>query len=250
MKLRNSFATVLAAAAGVMGMAAAPAMATAPATTHVATTVAKKTPQLTTTFSSTALGYGKWLKVTVHLGPTATNRTVSVHVLNWGTRQSFVAETGKVDKAGNFTFNWWDAQTRTWWASFSGDASDNAVTTKGVAVHVGSLTSGSFSHYYATKSWNGHSVKEFHASSVPLLQGTVTPNKSGQNISVDAQYYNGRSWVSNGAKSFALSSGSAFGIEFEPSWPKGFEYRTAVSYGGDLSNGGSSTGWEYWTVTN
>ena len=250
MKLRNTFATVLAAAAGVMGMAVAPAMAAAPATTQAATTVTLKTPQLTTTFSSTNLSYGQTLKGTVHLGPTATNRTVTVYAENWSTGAVFVAATGKVNSAGNFTFTFWESQTRTWWAVFSGDASDNKVVTKGVGVHVNGKVSASLAGYYKTSTWAGHTLRTFHKTANIVFNGQALPDNG--KASIDIQVHNSKNgqWIDSGSTPFNLGSDGKFSLNAGKDTSTGLVFRVIITDPGTKGNGAGYSNWLYLTSTN
>ena len=240
MKLRTTFATVLAAAAGVMGMAAAPA------TTHSA--VVKKTPTLSTAFSATTLGYGQTLHGTVHLGPTATNRTVTVYAKNWGNGATYVAATGKVNSAGNFTFAYWESQTRTWWASFGGDAADNAVTTAGVAVHVNSSASASLAGYYKTTTWHGQALRTFHKNANIYINGQVLPDNGTAQI--DIQYYYNGQWTDGGRSSVKLAAGGRLAVNTGTDTSVGDVFRVIVINPGTTANGTGYSNWLYLSSTN
>ena len=258
MKLRSTFGTVLAAAAGVLGMAAGPATAAtvspslplAAAHTAGANTTAPKAPALTTAFSATSVGYGTWVTVTVHLGATATNRNVTLYARNWGNGATFVAGSGTVNSAGNLVVRYWDAQTRTFWANFSGDASDAAVNTAGVAVHVASAVSAANVQAYGHAPWAGNSVALYHKGATAYLDAKVTPNEANQDVTVNVQVYYQNKWVeANTPQKFALDANSELGVKFT-NWTSGYVFRTQVSYAGNLANGASSSAWQYWTLKN
>ncbi|MEY9967590.1 hypothetical protein ABIA33_005663 [Streptacidiphilus sp. MAP12-16] len=252
MKFRTSLGTALAAAAGVLALTAGPALAATPVA-HSASVSASASTRIATHLSISAsarwISPGQTITLTAHLDRHGYNRTVTIFGQDWAGGARYVVARGNVDRWGNLSVPVRSYQNHTFWAQFDGGTAYAPSVATGVGVHVGSSTSGSFSGYYSTYSWAGHSVARVHANVAPVLQGTVYPNKAGENISMTVQvYYKGQWIAANQTHYFQLGSSSQYKVNF-PNWPKGWVFRSAAGFGGDARNGSSSTGWHYWTVT-
>ena len=256
MKLRTTIGTAVAAAAGVIAMTAAPALAATNASTVTAGTAARQTPHLTVAVNKSSVVTGHWVTVTTHLGWTATNRAVVVYAQNWATGAVKEVGSGKVNKQGNLSLSFDAVENSSIWARFAGDTKDNAVNSARVAVHASSVSVSALVGYYASTSWNGHTVREVHKAALAksfAFVAHVYPNKSGEHATALWQKWEGSRWVNaTDPTAVTLNANSSWdtGFGFTGGTPLNQKFRVTSVYGGDRGNSGSTAPWQYWDVTN
>ena len=91
-------------------------------------TVARKEPSLSVTPSPRTASRGQAVEITVHLGPTYTDRTVTVYVRPSGSKQRIRLASGTVKRAGKLTVRWVATRTAVLSAVFAGDSQYQART--------------------------------------------------------------------------------------------------------------------------
>ncbi|MHA6761176.1 hypothetical protein [Streptacidiphilus sp. PAMC 29251] len=254
MKLRISIGTAVAAAASVLALTAGSAVAATPVA-HTAVTASTKAAarvatHLTLKTSTANAKAGTWITLTAHLDKHGTNRTVVVYGQAWGKGDKpFVVGKGAVDKHGNLTIKYHSYQNHTFWATFSGGATYAASHSSQHIVRATAAVSAKLSGYYSSYTWAGHSVHKFHAKTAPVVRGTVSPSKAGQNFTMYVQvFYKGKWIAANTPVVFKLDSHSNYAVNF-PNWEKGYVFRSAASFRGDARDHAGSAAWSYWTIT-
>ena len=253
MKLRTSFGTALAAAAGVLTLAAGPAMAatTAHQAPAAAQASARVATHLTIAASHTWITAGQTITLTAHLDKHGTNRTVTVYGQDWAGGARYVVATGAVNKAGNFSVQTRNYQNHTFWATFSGGSAYAPSTANGVAVHVATQVTAALSNYYTTTTFQGHQVRVFHKSKNVFVNGSVSPNKG--TAAIDIEYYNfkTKTWAQNdSAPAFRLGSNGNYSLNIGTDPLATAEFRVLISEAADARDGAGNSGWLYLTATN
>lgn len=228
MKLRTSVATAVAATAAVLAVGAAPADAA---------TAAAKPTSLSIKASTNHAQYGQWVKLTAHLGATASNRTVEIDNGN-----SFVKK-GHVDSHGNLTA-WVKSTSNTWYvAKFAGDSRDKAAKS-GTYVTSAALVKGWLNAGYR----NDQGFELYHVGQKIVFNGSVAPRKG--ELKVDMQGYWNNTWHDL----------RQINVQTEPNgttwiaWEKGISEanvvaRLSYTFTGDSRNVAGTSGWSYFAVT-
>jgi hypothetical protein len=165
-------------------------------------------PLKVTTNVPTAL-YGSTIQVTVHLGSTYSNRTVSVYAELVPSRTQTLLKTATVNSAGNLVISYPGATRNVAFiATFSGDAqyaAGSAQATVGVAARVTMANGG----WYTTTTSGGVTYRVYHGSGHVNFTIIVTPNKPGETAEIVIQQLINNAWVPNQVFPFTLSSSSS-----------------------------------------
>jgi hypothetical protein len=93
-----------------------------------AVSVAREKPALSATVTPRTASRRQVVRVTVHLGRTYTNRTVTVYARPTGSKQQTRLASGAVNSAGNLTVRWTATRAAVLSAAFAGDAQYQART--------------------------------------------------------------------------------------------------------------------------
>lgn len=278
-KLRTSVGTALAAATGILALAAAPALASASPvgqatarlsagtgaavsvreagsvaaagqrSTAVSQPSATIATHLTISSSSGWISAGQSVTLTVHLDRHGTNHNVTIWGQDWSHGAQYVVASGPVDSHNNFTVTYRSYQNHSFWATFGGGAVYQASTSARTYVHVAAVTSESLLKTYGSTISGGRLVYKYHQSQQPLLAVSV---KAGAAIAINTQvYYNGQ-WVSatqtNPLTGTLDSTGKAT-IAYSGFTAVPYLFRVETSFAGDARNGGSNSGWKYFNIT-
>jgi hypothetical protein len=225
---------------------------TAPATGTATVVIAKgAAPLKVSTRAATAL-YGSTIQVTVHLGSTYSNRTVSVYAELIPSRTQTLLKTARVNAAGNLVISYPGATRNVAFiATFSGDAqyaAGSARATVGVAARVTMANGG----WYTSTTSGGVTYRVFHGSGHLNFTVGVTPNKHGETAEIVVQQWVGNAWVPDQVFPFTLSSSSSVVGYLTLTQVVGATFRIrAVFVPGswDKTNIGYYSGWFYLKVT-
>jgi hypothetical protein len=247
MKLRSSFGTALAAAAGVLALTAAPALAAAPVAHTAVAAQARTATHLTLKASTTSTAPGAWVTLTAHLDKHGANRTVVVYGQDWAGGKPFVVGKGAVDKHGNLTVRYHDYQNHSFWATFSGGTSYAPATSARTGVRVGTAVSAALAGYYTTTHWAGHTVRVFHETTNIWIKGAISPNKGTGTLTIQV-FYKGK-WMAGDAGKFATAANGTFSLNTQTDRAIGTEFRVLVSSPATARNGAGYSSWMYLTAT-
>lgn len=279
-KLRTSVGTALAAATGILALAAAPALASTSPVGHATATLsagkgaavsvreagsvaaagqrstavsapsATIATHLTISSSSGWISAGQSVTLTVHLDRHGTNHNVTIWGQDWSHGPQYVVASGPVDSHNNFTITYRNYQNHSFWATFGGGAVYMASTSARTYVHVAAVTSESLLKTYGTTTSSGHLVYKYHQSQQPVLAISV---KAGAAVAVNTQVYYGGQWVSatnTNPLTGTLGSTGKANINYSGFVSGPYLFRVETSFGGDARNGASNSGWKYFTITN
>jgi hypothetical protein len=226
---------------------------TDPATSTLAVTVAKGTPELTLTAGAPTALYDSTIKVTAHLGTTNTNHTVSVYAQLAGSGVRRLLKTATVNGSGNLVISY-PAATRNviFTAAFSGDALYNARSVSmrvGVDARVVMMNSG----WYTTTKFNGTTFQVFHHTGHLNVAVTVTPNKRGETVELLAQQWFNNTWNNVAGDLFrgTLNSSSKISGYLTLAGVTGDHFRLIAVFvpsSKDVTNVSYHSGWFYFSV--
>jgi hypothetical protein len=222
----------------------------APATATAKVSVVKPTPTLSISVTPTSATYRPVVHLTVHLGPTDGDRTVSVYAKPAGSTRPALLKTGTVNSAGILKLTFPGTHTTTFSAVFAGDATYGAKTvtaTAKVAARVTMKTAG----YYASERIGSVTYRLYHRAKRLLAAVAVAPNKHGECVEFDVQeFYKGK-WYDNPTACGTLGKNSTLGGYFTLSQADlGYHYRIRAEYlrGKDTTNLGADSSWQYFIV--
>lgn len=209
-------------------------------------------PQISVSSPVTDNPYGAKVTLTVTLGPTFTDRTVSLYATPFGGVRELVA-TGTVDAKRKWYARYWITRATTFTAVFAGDAYNAAnsasLTLDAYARVTGRLTGG----YKTSKSSGGAVYDVFHGTGTLTLYSTVAPDKAGECLEPETEQYDkGVGWDADTKYGCdKLDSGSHDAAPFSLSLAVGDRYRIRGDYlrGKDTANLDAQGPWLYFTVT-
>jgi hypothetical protein len=209
-------------------------------------------PQISVSSPVTDNPYGAKVTLTVTLGPTSIDRTVSLYATPFGGVRELVA-TGTVDAKRKWYARYWITRATTFTAVFAGDAynaaSSASLTLDAYARVTGRLTGG----YKTSKSSGGAVYDVFHGTGTLTLYSTVAPNKPGECLEPETEQYDkGVGWDADTKYGCdKLDSGSQDAAPFSLSLAVGDRYRIRGDYlrGKDTANLDAQGPWLYFTVT-
>lgn len=170
------------------------AAASAPA---VAVSVVRATPSLTITSTAASYLYGTTATVTVKLGPTFSNRSVTLYATPGGQARVRLA-SAKVNAGGTLSVRYLFNRSTTFTAVFGGDARTAPVT---VSRLIGSAAkvSTSYAGWFKTTTFHGAEMHVFHHTGRVNMVVSVAPNKHGECTQTEVQQWDpsARKWFAN-----------------------------------------------------
>jgi hypothetical protein len=163
------------------------------ATAEVHVTVTTK-PQISVSSPVTDNAYGAKVTLTVTLGPTFSDRHVSLYATPLGAARRLVA-TGTVNAHGKWYPTYSITRETTFTAVFAGDA-HNARNRASRTLYAYALVANRITGYYKTNtSSSGIIYRVFHDTSTLTLYSKVTPNKHGECLEPETEQYDkGAGW--------------------------------------------------------
>ncbi|HXB49772.1 MAG TPA: Ig-like domain-containing protein [Streptosporangiaceae bacterium] len=224
--------------------------ATAGPATSAPFTVAvnKNQTSLTVTAGAPIDNYGTVVTVTAQVGPTDTNRTVSIVARTFGSAFYTVLATGEVNASGDLTATARATQNTQFSAVFTGDA-DYAPSTVTTDILVRAGVSAALTGYYQTR-YSHHIYRVYHRKHALRIHAAVSPDKAGECVSIQTQKYYRGAWHAAGSRGcHALSTASTWTANFGLRHATiGSDYRIRVRYAGDISNLAADSSWQYYIV--
>lgn len=222
---------------------------TAPATASQTVNVALIPTKLTVTPGSAVYTYKPTVHVTAHLGPTYSNRTVSIYAQPIGSTTRTLLKIGTVNSSGNLTVSYAAAHSTTFSAVFTGDKYYAPKTATGTS-YVRAKVSESLSGYYSHAVIGGITYWLYHRSDLLHAHATVSPDKSGQCVRFQVQEYYRGAWHANVTTGcLSLSSHSKASVAFAlTNADIGYHYRIRAEYirsSKDTTNYSNHSGWQY-----
>ena len=210
-------------------------------------------PALSLTTGPATFTYEPTVHVTVHLGTTSTNRTVSLYAQPFGSKSKALLKTGTVDASGNLTANYKAPHSTAFSVVFSGDATYAPRTVTHV-VYVRARVSESLGGYYRSRTVGGVTYRLYHRRAVLRASAVVSPNKSGQCVKFEVQEHYRGAWHANAAtKCGRLTSSSKISAGFGLTHADiGYPYRIRADYvrSKDTTNRSNDSTWKYLMVEN
>lgn len=255
MRLRNI--ALGCALTGSFGFLALP-QATARADSIVRAAAAKATltvtskPQISVTSPVTDNNYGTWVRLVVTLGPTFSDRQVSLYATPVGAARSLVA-TGTVNAQGKWYLRYPITRETTFTAVFAGDAynaANSATRTLQAYARVADRITG---FYKTSKSGSGITYRVFRGTGTLTLYSTVTPDKHGECLEPQTEQYDkGAGWHADTKYGCdTLDSASHDTAPFSLSQAVGARYRIRGDYfrsAKDTANLDQQGPWIYFIV--
>jgi hypothetical protein len=225
---------------------------TASATTSRKLSVTLNPVVLTIATNGAVFTYEPTVRITVHLGATYRNRSVSVYARWLGSRSGTRIRTGRVNGRGDLTVSYRAPHSATLTVVFGGDAR-YAAKTVSRTVYVRANVAESISGYYASKRVGRTVYRLYHSNGLLYASTSVAPNKRGQCVEFEVQEDYEGGWKPNvSTVCISLSSSSSASAIFGLSEAdRGFPYRIRADYlrnAGDVSNESADSGWQYLMV--
>jgi hypothetical protein len=233
---------------GALGFLAPPACAIA----SVNVTAAPVKPRISASSPVTDNPYGAKVTITVTLGPTFSDREVSLYAAPDGQPRKLVA-TGEVNAAGKWYPTYTITRTTTFTAFFAGDAHNApawASRTLNAYARVSSRLTG---YYKASKSSGGIVYRVYHSTGTLTLDSTVTPDKHGECLEPETQQYDaGSGWHADNKYGCDMLDGTSHdSAPFTLSQAAGGRYRIRGNYlrsAKDTANLSKQGPWLYFIV--
>jgi hypothetical protein len=236
------------AASTVTAGSTAPAAPTRSAGAADAAAAAKARPRLSIVSSATTDVYASRVILTITLGRTYANRTVSiyaapVHLKRW------LWHSGKVNSAGTLRVLFRLTRTTTFTVVFGGDARD-APARASSTVDVMARAADRLTGYYKKTTVSGITYYVFHARAMLVLHATVSPNKHGECLRPETEQWDkGPGWDDDtGYGCDSLDSESHDSAPFNLAQAPGDKYRIRADYvrsAKDLANLNADGPWLY-----
>jgi hypothetical protein len=243
---------LIAAGCALTGALGCPALSPASAAASVGGPILAGKPQISVTSPVTDNPYGARVTLTVTLGPTLTDREVSLYATPVGQPRRLVA-TGNVDAKGKWYPAYTITKTTTFTAVFAGDAlnpANSASRTLYAYARVASRLTG----YFKTVKSSGTVYRVFHGTGTVTLDSTVAPNKHGECLEPETEQYDkSAGWHADRKYGCdKLDSASHDTAPFSLSAAVGGRYRIRGDYlrgTRDTANLNEQGPWLYFTVT-
>jgi hypothetical protein len=223
---------------------------TAKATASHLVTEVRLTPALSLASDGASVGYKSAVHLTAHLGATYSNRTVSIYARQAGSRFPTLVATGRVNSAGNLIASYTPTANTTFSAVFAGDPR-YAMRTVTHQVGVGALVAMQLSGYYGTTKQGGQTYLLYHQSSQLNVAVTVTPNKHGQCVDLEAQEFYQGSWYPtlHGSCITLNTTSQLVGYLTLGQSDLGYPYRIRADYLSTTStNTSTDSPWQYFMI--
>jgi hypothetical protein len=243
---------LIAAGCALTGAFGFPALSPASAIASVSGPVPTGKPQVSVNSSVTDNPYGARVTLTVTLGPTLTDREVSLYATPVGQPRRLVA-TGNVDAKGKWYPTYTITRTTTFTAVFSGDAL-NAANSASRTLYAYARVASRLTGYYKTVKSGGIAYDVFHSAGTVTLDSTVAPNKHGECLEPETQQYDkSAGWHADRKYGCdKLDSASHDTAPFDLSEAAGGRYRIRGDYqrgAKDTANLNQRGPWLYFIVT-
>jgi len=221
----------------------------APAAASHTVAITLKPPALTLTTGRSTVRYLSTVHLTAHLGPTHTNRTVSIYAQTVGSRHRVLLKTGRVNSRGDLTVSYVARHSVMFSVVFAGDAQDGQATVKRM-VNVFAKVTMTVRGNYGTRRVGHHTYLLYHRSGHVDVAVTVAPNKHGQCVVVQVQSYFRGAWHPNTTTNCALLSSTShvLGYLTVNQASLNIPYRLRAIYlrsNGDISNLSTAASWHY-----
>lgn len=244
--------TALADSTGLAGSGTVLVGKPAPTGTPLPTPPASTKPQISVSSPVTDNHYGAEVTLTVTLGPTLIDRTVSLYATPFGGARELVA-TGSVDASRKWYVRYAITGATTFTAVFAGDA-DNAANSASLTLDAyARVTDWLTGAYKTSKNSDGVVYDVFHGTGTLTLYATVAPTKRGECLEPETEQYDkGVGWDADTKYGCdKLDSGSQDAAPFSLSLAVGDRYRIRGDYlrGKDTANLDTQGPWLYFTVT-
>jgi len=228
--------------------AGSPSIAPAVATAHL---TVKKVPPLSISVTPKTATYPAVMHVSIHLGTTDSDRTVSVYAKPAGAAKLTLLKTGTVNSAGNLTLSYAAAHTTTFSVRFTGDFS-YAPRTVTAGASVAAAVSTKISGYYAGERIAAVTYHLYHHTAQLSAAVAVAPNKHGECVKLEVQEFSKGQWRASHVTGCAkLGTKSTAGARLALSGDAlGAHYRLRADYlhGTDLTNLSAESAWQYFIV--
>jgi hypothetical protein len=218
----------------------------------VSTAPATAKPQISVSSPVSDNHYGAKVTLTVTLGPTVADRTVSLYATPLGGARTLVA-TGAVNAERKWYARYAITTATTFTAVFAGDAynaPNSASRTLDAYARVTDRLTGA---YKTSKSGSGGRYDFFHGTGTLTLYSTVAPDKHGECLEPESEQYDkGAGWDADTKYGCdKLDGASRDAAPFSLSLAVGDRYRIRGDYlrGKDTANLSAQGPWLYFTVT-
>ena len=244
---------LIAAGCALTGALGFPALSPASAIASVGGPVPAGKPQVSVTSPVTDNPYGARVTLAVALGPTLTDREVSLYATPVGQPRRLVA-TGNVDANGKWYPTYTITRTTTFTAVFSGDAL-NAANSASRTLYAYARVASRLAGYYKTvKDSTGIVYDAFHSAGTVTFDSTVAPNKQGECLEPETEQYDKRAgWHADSKYGCdKLDAASHDTASFSLSEAAGGRYRIRGDYrrgAKDTANLNQQGPWLYFIVT-
>jgi hypothetical protein len=197
-------------------------------------------PTLTLNTDRSTYAYNATATLNIHLGTTASNRTVSVYAQSYGAPQKLL-QTAAVDASGNLAWRTVVTRMTNFSVRFAGDASYGP-TFAARLVKVHARTTNSLSGYYSTS----YSWRLYHNEQTPTLTAKVAPSKPGACVYLRIERYVNGAWTYVRTSScYKLSSTSTLTTQVSLTRTIGMRYRIHAQYRSDPANLAHNAPWVY-----
>jgi len=178
--------TYTASFAGSQSVAAASAAQTV--------TVNKLVPSLTLSTGHTTFNYEPKIKLTAHLGPTYSVRTLAIYAHDLSGKKTVLLRRASVNSKGELTITYRAPHNTTFTVEFGGDAK-YAARSVSKTIHVRAAVSQHVTGNYGTEHHRGHLYYLFAKNKVLDSKLTVAPNQRGQCVKFEVEIYYGGAWT-------------------------------------------------------
>jgi Carboxypeptidase regulatory-like domain len=235
--------TYTASYAGTQGIAAASAARTV--------TVKKLVPSLSLSTAHTTYSYKPTVKVTAHLGPTYTLRTVAIYARDLSGTKTVLIRRARVDSKGYLTVSYRAPHNTTFTAVFAGDAryAERSVS-RTIDVHA--AVSQHVTGEYGSEHRSGHLYYLFRENKTLYSKLTVQPNQRGQCVEFELQVYYDGVWSGANTGCGRLSKSSTILLKLSlRGGGIGLPYRLRGEFlpaRSDHANLGADTPWAYFLI--
>lgn len=190
---------------------------------------------------------GSTIHATAYLGVTYRNRAVSIYAQPFGGKKVLL-RTGRVNSAGKLAASYRAVHNTRFTAVFSGDARYRPGSVSHVA-DVRTRIAQSQSGSYASITVNHVTYRLYHRHKLLYVHSAVTPGKAGRCVVFEYQlHYRGR-WQDFKSGCMRLNKSSKITVAFNLSVASlNTPYRIRTDYGGDATNLGNDSSWQYFMV--
>jgi hypothetical protein len=156
-------------------------------------TVVKLNTALSLSTGHTTFTYEPVVHLTVHLGQTATSRTVAVYARDFTRHSAVLLHQGRVNSKGNLTLTYRAAHNTTFTVEFAGDAR-YAARSVSRTVYVKARMSQRITGGYGTTRSSGRTYYLFRTSQTLSAHITVAPDEHRQCVEFEVEEYFDGGW--------------------------------------------------------